>query len=217
MMLQLADVRVSIGSKPVLHGISFGVAPGEIVGLVGRNGAGKTTSIKSVLGLVEISQGSVALAGRDLRTVPPHRRARLGIGYVHEDRRLLSQMSVEENILLPAWANALSDPRRRLETIYRQIPKVREMAQRQATQLSGGQQKMVALARALMTGTKLLLLDEPFEGLSPVMAQKMGRLLQELRAEGYAILVAESELKLIGSIADRVVTIERGEIVGGNH
>ncbi|TAM75630.1 ATP-binding cassette domain-containing protein [bacterium] len=212
-MLQITDVWVTLGAVPILRGVSLQVEAGRIVGLVGRNGAGKTTTIKSVLGLIGVARGAITLDGDDLRNVPPHRRARLGIGYVHEDRRLLAGMSVEENVLLPAWANRLSDPRRRLETIYAQIPEVRELARREAVQLSGGQQKMVALARALMTGSKLLLLDEPFEGLAPAMAERLARLLRALCARGYAMLIAESELKLIGRLADRIVTIERGEIL----
>ncbi|TAM57809.1 ATP-binding cassette domain-containing protein [bacterium] len=215
-MLRVSDVWVTLGAIPILRGISLEVEPGRIVGLVGRNGAGKTTTIKSVLGLIGVHRGSIELEGRDLRAVPPYRRARLGIGYVHEDRRLLAGMSVEENILLPAWANRLRDERARLEAIYQQIPEVRALARREAIQLSGGQQKMVALARALMTGSKLLLLDEPFEGLAPVMAERLGALLRTLCARGYAMLIAESELKLIGRLADRIVTIERGEIVEGS-
>jgi branched-chain amino acid transport system ATP-binding protein len=180
--------------------------------LVGRNGAGKTTTLKTIMGILPASGGHIRLDGTDLLQVPGHRRAQLGIGYMPEDRRLIGALSVEENILLPAWASALTSGRERLSYIYDLMPEVRELSSRRATQLSGGQQKLVALARALMSGTKLLLLDEPFEGLSPAFGEKLGRTIQDLQQAHLAVLMAESDLKRI-SFSDTIYTIERGEII----
>lgn len=214
--MRLDGVRVHIGAFRILRGVNLEVPDGEVVALVGRNGAGKTTTIKSILGLVPVDAGTITLEDRRLEQVPPHRRARLGIGYVPEDRRLIGALTVEENVLLPAWANGLPDAAERLAWIYQLIPEARELARRRATVLSGGQQKLVALARALMTGRRLLLLDEPFAGLAPALAQRLGNAVRDLRGEGLSVLLAESELGLIGQLADRVYTIERGEIVGQN-
>ncbi len=212
-MLELQDVHVRIGAFTVLRGVSLQIPSGQIVGLVGRNGAGKTTTMRSIIGLVGVQQGQIRLDGQDLLAIPPYRRAQQGIGYVPEDRRLVGTLSVEENILVPAWATGLPDYRAKLETIYELLPEVRALATRPALQLSGGQQKMVALARALMTGDKLLLLDEPFEGLAPALAEKFGQVIYSLRARGPAILIAESDPRLIGELAETIYTIERGEIV----
>ncbi len=212
-MLELDNVQVSIRGFIILRGVSLEVAPGQVVGLVGRNGAGKTTTLKSIMGLVEVRLGAIRLDGQDLVPRPAHERARLGVGYVPEDRRLIGPLTVEENILLPAWAGGLDGQGERLEQVYRLLPEVRELAPRQAAQLSGGQQKLVALARALMSSTRLLLLDEPFEGLAPDLAGRFAEVLRTLRDEGLAVLVAESDPQPISSLAARAYVIERGEIV----
>jgi len=211
-MLQVDGLRVTIKGFVILRGISLDVPPGGLIGLVGRNGAGKTTTLKSLMGILPASAGSIRFDGDDLIRVPAYRRAHLGIGYMPEDRRLIGALSVEDNILLPAWASGLEDGHQRLSSIYQLMPDVRELARRRASQLSGGQQKLVALARALMSGTKLLLLDEPFEGLSPAFGEKLAGTIRELQRAGLSVLMAESDLKRI-SFCDTIYTIERGEMI----
>jgi branched-chain amino acid transport system ATP-binding protein len=211
-MLTVDKLRVSIRGFPILRGVTLDVPDGSLVGLVGRNGAGKTTTMKGLLGLVPVTGGRVALDGTDLRTVPAHRRAPLGIGYMPEDRRLIGALTVEDNILMPAWATGRTDERQRLQYIYDIMPDVPPLAARQASMLSGGQQKMAALARAVMSGTKLLLLDEAFEGLSPASGEKFARTIEALQREGLAILIAESDDKRLDFVGT-IYTIERGEVV----
>jgi branched-chain amino acid transport system ATP-binding protein len=211
-MLTVAGLRVTIKGFVILRGITLDVPPGGLIGLVGRNGAGKTTTLKSLMGILPASAGSIRFDGDDLGRVPAYRRAPLGIGYMPEDRRLIGALSVEDNILLPAWASKLEDGHQRLSSIYQLMPDVRELAGRRASQLSGGQQKLVALARALMSGTKLLLLDEPFEGLSPAFGEKLAGTIRELQRAGLSVLMAESDLKRI-SFCDTIYTIERGEMI----
>jgi branched-chain amino acid transport system ATP-binding protein len=211
-MLKLDGVRVTIKGFVILRGISLDVPAGALIGLVGRNGAGKTTTLKSIMGILPVSAGSIRLNGSDLLRVPGHQRARMGIGYMPEDRRLIGALNVEDNILLPTWAGGLEGGQDRLSYIYGLMPEVRELAGRRASQLSGGQQKLVALARALMSGTKLLLLDEPFEGLSPAFGEKLAGTIQELRRAHLSVLMAESDLKRI-SFSETIYTIERGEII----
>jgi branched-chain amino acid transport system ATP-binding protein len=211
-MLTVAGLRVTIKGFVILRGISLDIPPGGLIGLVGRNGAGKTTTLKCLMGILPASAGSIRFDGNDLIRVPAYRRAPLGIGYMPEDRRLIGALSVEDNILLPAWASGLEDGHQRLSSIYQLMPDVRELAGRRASQLSGGQQKLVALARALMSGTKLLLLDEPFEGLSPAFGEKLAGTIRELQRAGLSVLMAESDLKRI-SFCDTIYTIERGEMI----
>ncbi len=211
-MLEVDGLRVTIKGFVILRGVSLEIPPGGLIGLVGRNGAGKTTTLKGIMGLMPVTGGTIRLDGADLVRVPGHQRAQLGIGYMPEDRRLIGALSVEDNILMPAWATGQRDGRERLEHIYKIMPEVKVLAGRRATQCSGGQQKMVALARAVMSGTKLLLLDEPFEGLSPAIGEKFAGTIQALRREGLAALIAESDNKRLDFI-EKVYTIERGEIV----
>lgn len=211
-MLRVDGIHVKIRGFVILRGITLHAPPAGLIGLVGRNGAGKTTTLKSIMGILNVSAGEIEVDGTDLLQVPGHLRAHLGIGYMPEERRLIGALTVEDNIMLPAWAIRLERAEDRLTYIYELMPEVREMAARRATQLSGGQQKMVALARALMSGTKVLLLDEPFEGLSPALGEKLARTIQELQREGVSVLMAESDERRI-QFAERIYTIERGEII----
>jgi branched-chain amino acid transport system ATP-binding protein len=209
-MLEIEHLKVAIQSVEVLRGISLTVKPGEMVGLVGRNGAGKTTSLRAVMGLVALTAGTIRFAGTPLTDHPTHERARFGIGYMPEDRRLVPQLSVEENILLPSWATRDVDGKRRLERVYTLMPEVAAMRGRKAQLLSGGQQKLVALARALMSGTRLLLLDEPFEGVAPALSQRLAEVIATLRGQDLAVLLAQSDLNHTVKLLDREYVIERG-------
>jgi branched-chain amino acid transport system ATP-binding protein len=211
-MLRLDGVRVAIKGAEILRGVSFTVPAGGLVALVGRNGAGKTTTLRSVMGLQPLRAGQICVDGRDVAPIPAFRRGRLGIGYVPEDRRLIGQLTVADNLLLPAWAGGRGNAGQRLARVYRMLPEVSLLAARRAAQLSGGQQKMVALARALMSATKLLLLDEPFEGLSPGLGEKLAATIREVQRSGVAVLLAESDIKRV-AFAEQTHTIERGEIV----
>ena len=209
-MLKLADISVTIKGFNILRGVNMHIPPGGLVLLAGRNGAGKTTTLKSIMGIMSLSAGSILFDGQDLLEVAAHHRAPLGIGYMPEDRRLIGALTVRDNIMLPAWASKLEKAEERLDYIYGLMPELLPFESRRATMLSGGQQKMVALARALMSGTKLLLLDEPFEGLSPGLGLKIGEKIQQLQQDGLTVLIAESDVKRI-DFADKTYMIERGE------
>jgi branched-chain amino acid transport system ATP-binding protein len=210
-VLNLEDVRVAIQGADVLRGVSLVVPRGGLVALVGRNGAGKTTTLRSVMGLVAVVGGKISVNGVDLAQTPAFRRAQLGIGYMPEDRRLIGRLTVADNLLLPAWSGGAANASHRLEHVYALMPDLAALAGRRAAQLSGGQQKMAALARALMSATKLLLLDEPFEGLSPGMGDKLAATIREVQQTGVSVLVAESDVKRVGFV-EQTYTIERGEI-----
>ncbi len=214
-MLRIDGLQVAIGSVDILRGVSVSVKPGEFAGLIGRNGAGKTTLLRSVMGVLPARSGGIALEDLPLASMPVHSRARLGIGYMPEDRRLVPQLTVEENVLLPAWASGVKDAAGRLALIYDMVPEVTAFRSRKALQLSGGQQKLVALARALMCGTKLLLLDEPFEGVAPVLAQRLAEVIAGLRRSGLAVLLSESSVTHARGLLDTVFQIDRGAIQTG--
>lgn len=194
----------------MLRGISLALAPGEMIGLLGRNGAGKTTTLRAVMGLVAASGGRITCAGEDLITLPTHRRAALGIGYMPEDRRLVPQLTVEENVLLPSWVTRGIDAAARLDFVYDLMPEVAAIRDRKALVLSGGQQKLVALARALIVGTRLLLLDEPFEGVAPGLSRRLAEVIGMLRGKDVAVLIAQSDLNHTIRLLDREYIIERG-------
>lgn len=212
-MLELTHVQVNIGDYHILRNVTLQVPAGQIVGLVGHNGAGKTTTLRCIMGLAEARAGGMTFDGKNLLGMPAYRRARLGIGYVPEDRRLIPNLTAEENILLPAWATSKNDAQARLKFIYELIPEVQAFSQRKATQLSGGQQKLLALGRALMNGRKILLLDEPFEGVAPSLASRLGAVITALKEIGLTVLLAESDPRLLSTLASQVYTIERGTIV----
>jgi branched-chain amino acid transport system ATP-binding protein len=213
-VLNIEALDVSIKSVRILRGVALRVEQGQLAGLIGRNGAGKTTLMRTVAGALAPAAGAVELEGRSLSGVPAHLRARAGIGYMPEDRRIVPQLSVEENILLPAWA-AGRDGRARLARIYALIPEVEALRDRKGLQLSGGQQKLVALARALMSGTKLLLLDEPFEGVAPVLARRLVEVVASLKREGLSVVLSESDLSHSRGMLDVLFHIDRGQVSRG--
>jgi branched-chain amino acid transport system ATP-binding protein len=212
-MLQVEDIQVAIDSVQILRGVSLRVGEGEMIGIVGNNGAGKTTTLRAVMGLARLGGGRVVFKGSDISHLEPFRRARLGLGYMPEDRRLIPQLTVEENMALPAWENKALDGVAGLSLVYELMPELLEMKQRKALLLSGGQQKMVALGRALIAGTELLLLDEPFEGVAPALAQRLIEVIANLREHGRSIVIAHSDLSHEGVTLDREYQIERGAIL----
>ena len=211
-MLSIDRLGVSINSTRILRGASLVVGRGQIAGLIGRNGAGKTTLLRTVMGLLSWQSGGILFAGQSLSAVPAHGRARLGIGYMPEDRRLTPALTAKENVLLPAWALGLKDASDRLARIYQLLPEVESFADRKAVLLSGGQQKLVALARALMSGTTMLLLDEPFEGVAPVLARRLTQVVAQLRQQGLSVLLAQSNLSHSEEMLDVLFSIDRGEV-----
>jgi branched-chain amino acid transport system ATP-binding protein len=209
-MLQIESLHVSIQNVEALRGLSLTVPNGAMVGLVGRNGAGKTSLMRSVMGHLPVRSGRIVFDGQDLAALPPHRRAALGLGYMPEDRGLVPELTVEENILLPVWVNPALRAAERLELVYRVLPELKEMRERRALLLSGGQQKLAALARALAVGTRLLLLDEPFEGVAPVLSKRLAEVIAGLKGSAVSVLMAQSDLNHARSLVDHEVVIERG-------
>jgi branched-chain amino acid transport system ATP-binding protein len=212
-VLRVADLNVGIGAVQILRDVSFELPTGSMTGLIGRNGAGKTTLMKSIMGLLAPTRGSVALDEHDLLAVPTHQRNALGIGYMPEDRRLIPDLTCEENLLVPAWAVKARDARERLAHVYTMVPELRDFAPRKGLQLSGGQQKLVALGRALMAGRRLLLLDEPFEGVAPALARRLVEVVSGLKQEGLTVILSESDLQHSERMVDRVLVIDRGAVV----
>ena len=210
-MLKVEALNVSIGPIPIIRDASLAVNAGEMCGLIGRNGAGKTTLLRALMGAIRAT-GKAELGAVDLLSLPPHRRAALGVGYMPEDRRLVPEFTVEENILLPTWSTQVDGVEKRLDWILSLMPEVARFTKRRALELSGGQQKMVALARALMAGTHLLLLDEPFEGLAPALARRLGEVLANLKTEGVSVLIAESNEIHVLDLLKRAYFIERGAV-----
>lgn len=209
-MLKVEGLHVAIQSVIALRGMSLEVAEGTMVGLIGRNGAGKTTFLRSVMGHMPPTQGSITFNGQNLSALPPHARAGLGIGYMPEDRGLVPELTVEENILIPVWVNKALNAEERLSLVYKVLPELLEMRHRRALLLSGGQQKLVALARALAVGTRLLLLDEPFEGVAPALSKRLGEVIAGLKGTEVSVLIAQSDLNHSRKLVDREFVIERG-------
>ena len=215
-MLRIDGLDVAIESVGILRGVNLAVGSGRFAGLIGRNGAGKTTLMRSIMGILPWRAGGIAFNGGPLDSVPVHARARLGIGYLPEDRRLIPALTVEENVLLPAWSTHAADAAARLERVYTMIPEVRGFAQRKAMQLSGGQQKLAALARALICGDKLLLLDEPFEGVAPVLARRLADVIADLKRAGLTVILSASSLTHVRELLDDVFEIDRGVVTRTN-
>ncbi len=211
-MLDIKDLNASIGGTNIIRGASLHVAESRMCGLIGRNGAGKTTLLRAIMGHVDIA-GSMSFDHTNLMVAKAHQRSELGIGYMPEDRKLVPEFTVNQNIILPIWSIDLEGWEERLEWIYGLMPEIAKFKDRKALELSGGQQKLVALGRALMAGRKLLLLDEPFEGLAPALARRLGEVMHDLKAEGVSVLISDSTEHHVGDLLDDKYVIERGSIV----
>jgi branched-chain amino acid transport system ATP-binding protein len=211
-MLRLDGVEAAYGLSRVLHGVTIEAREGEVVSLLGRNGAGKSTTLKAIVGLVDVTDGSVSLDGQDITALPPHEIARLGVGWVPEDRRIFSDLTVEENLLVGAKGGPKSDGGWDASRVYEYFPALGRMARRRGGSLSGGEQQMLTVARTLMGNPRILLLDEPSEGLAPVIVQALGHQIAALKREGLTILLSEQNLKFAARLADRAYIIEKGRI-----
>ena len=213
-MLSVQQLNVDVEGSRVLRGVSFEVKPGELVYLVGRNGAGKTTAFRTIMGFREPAAGSITFEGIDLIGLRPYQVARLGVGFSPEESEVFGELTVAENIALPTWVNpGRSSAVARIEEAYRVFPQLERYQTRGGHALSGGERKMVSIARALALGPKLLLLDEPTEGLSPVVVPSIVQGLANIRAFGHALFIAESNIHHLPEFADRLYVIERGEII----
>jgi branched-chain amino acid transport system ATP-binding protein len=208
--LEIKDLHGWYGESHVLHGIHFDVHEGEVVTLLGRNGAGRTSTLRAIMGLIGTRKGSIQVKGVETIQLATHRIARLGIGYCPEERGIFSSLSAEENLMLPPplAAGGMS-----VQDIYSMFPNLQERAQSQGTRLSGGEQQMLAVARILRTGARLLLLDEISEGLAPVIVQKLGQMVATLRKQGYTILMVEQNFRFAAPLADRFLVVEHGEVI----
>lgn len=209
-LLDLQSARVSIQNVEVLRQFSLRIEPGQMVGLIGRNGAGKTTVMRTLMGHLPLLGGQLTFDGKELQTLQAHDRAMLGIGYMPEDRGLVPELTVEENICLPLWMQPSLALQERLDFIYGILPELVPMRARKALLLSGGQQKLVALARALTIGKRLLLLDEPFEGVAPALSQRLSEVVGSLRGTGLSVLISQSDLNHSRNLLDTEIVIERG-------
>jgi len=209
-LLEVRDLHAWYGESHILHGVDFEVRSGEVVTLLGRNGAGKTTTLKAVMGMVPRRQGSVRYEGHELTLLPSNRIARLGLAFCPEERGIFASLDVEENLLLPPVVRTGGLG---LDAIYGLFPNLRERLASQGTKLSGGEQQMLAIARILRTGARFLLLDEPTEGLAPVIVQQIGATIRRLKAEGFTILLVEQNFRFAATVADRHYVMERGRVV----
>jgi branched-chain amino acid transport system ATP-binding protein len=208
--LQVRDLHAWYGDSHVLHGLDFTVREGEVVTLLGRNGVGKTTALRAIVGILLRRQGSVLLEGRETIRLPSNRIARLGLGYCPEERGIFSSLSVKENLLLPPAVRAGGMSIAKIHAIF---PNLRERGRSQGTKLSGGEQQMLAIARILRTGARLLLLDEPTEGLAPVVVRQIGDVIRQLKQEGFTMLVVEQNFRFASTVADRHYVVEGGRVV----
>jgi branched-chain amino acid transport system ATP-binding protein len=207
--LEVRDLHAWYGESHVLHGVNFRVEEGEVVTLLGRNGAGRTSTLRAIMGLTGSRKGSVKVFGTETIGLPTHRIARLGLGYCPEERGIFSSLSTQENLLLPP---VLKQGGMSLQQIHEMFPNLKERASSQGTRLSGGEQQMLAVARILRTGAKLLLLDEISEGLAPVIVQKLAEMVTSLRKQGYTIVMVEQNFRFAAPLADRFLVMEHGRI-----
>ena len=209
-LLSVRDLHSWYGESHILHGTSFEVTRGEVATLLGRNGAGKTTTLKSIMGIVTQRQGSIKLAGTETIGLPSNRIARLGLAICPEERGIFASLDVEENLLLPPQVKegGLS-----VEQIFELFPNLKERLRSQGTKLSGGEQQMLAIGRILRTGAQLLMLDEPTEGLAPVIVQQIGRTIGKLKEKGFTILLVEQNFRFAATVADRHYVMEHGRVV----
>jgi branched-chain amino acid transport system ATP-binding protein len=210
--LEIKDLQAWYGESHILHGISLSVAPGEVVTLLGRNGAGRTTTLRAIMGLTGRRTGSIRINGVEAVGLPTHRIAHLGVGYCPEERGIFSSLSTEENLLLPP-ALKVGGTAMSIDEIYEMFPNLKERRHSQGTRLSGGEQQMLAVARILRTGARLLLLDEISEGLAPVIVQGLARMITMLKAKGYTIIMVEQNFRFAAPLADRFHVVEHGQIV----
>ena len=208
--LQVAGLQAYYGETHILHGVDFSVEPGQVVCLLGRNGSGRTTTLKSVLGLVGRRSGSVRVFGQETIAQPTERIARLGIGYCPEERGIFSSLSAEENLLLPP---TIAEGGMSLAEIYEMFPNLKERRKSQGARLSGGEQQMLALGRILRTGARLLLLDEITEGLEPVIVEALGHAIERLKARGLTLVLVEQNFRFVEALADRYYVIEHGRVI----
>ncbi len=210
--LEITDLHAWYGESHVLHGVNMRVMPGEVVSLLGRNGAGRTSTMRSVMGLTGARKGSIKVNGVETIHMPTHKIAHLGIGYCPEERGIFASLSCEENLMLPPDLKT-GTPGMSVAEIYEMFPNLAERKQSPGTRLSGGEQQMLAVARILRTGAKLLLLDEISEGLAPVIVQALARMIVSLRAKGYTIVMVEQNFRFAAPLADRLYVMEHGQIV----
>jgi branched-chain amino acid transport system ATP-binding protein len=209
-LLAVRDLQAWYGESHILHGVAFDVAEGEVVTLLGRNGAGKTTTLKSVMGVVPRRDGSIVYDGQETVRFASNRIAHLGIAWCPEERGIFSSLNVEENLMLPP---KVRDGGLSVEQIYKLFPNLAERRRSQGTKLSGGEQQMLAIGRILRTGARLLLLDEPTEGLAPVIVQQIGRTIGALKTQGFTILLVEQNFRFAATVADRHYVMEHGRII----
>ncbi|NML47972.1 ABC transporter ATP-binding protein [Ramlibacter sp. G-1-2-2] len=209
-MLRIADLHAWYGESHVLHGVNLTVNEGEVVSILGRNGAGRTTTMRAIVGLTGRRTGSIRIRGQEAINLPPHRVAKLGVGYCPEERGIFASLSAEENLLLPP---AIADGGMGVAEIYDMFPNLKERAASPGTRLSGGEQQMLAVARILRTGARLLLLDEISEGLAPVIVQKLAETIRTLKAKGFTVVLVEQNFRFAAPLADRFYVMEHGRIV----
>jgi branched-chain amino acid transport system ATP-binding protein len=208
--LEVTDLHAWYGESHVLHGVNFHVDEGEVVTLLGRNGAGRTSTLRAILGLTGSRKGSIKIHGQEVIALATHRIARLGLGYCPEERGIFASLSAEENLMLPPTlaAGGMS-----VEQVYAMFPNLRERSGSQGSRLSGGEQQMLAVARILRTGARLLLLDEMSEGLAPVIVQKLAEMVIALRQQGYTIVMVEQNFRFAAPLADRFLVMEHGQVI----